>query len=137
MHIYFYVDNNKQIEIYRQRYETWRYLDKLRWQFIQLLVAIISAIALIIRATDGVIGWCFPLVFSMILLAISFSMHKVSEGLRGNQKVLHRVALLVGDDGIPDISAKSESVFHWITILTGLASFVFFSLSIFMLLKAT
>ena len=30
----------ENIEIYRQRYETFRHLDKLRWQMLQILVAI-------------------------------------------------------------------------------------------------
>ena len=44
---------DENLEIYRQRYETYRHFDKLRWQMLQILVAIASATALLLRYTTG------------------------------------------------------------------------------------
>ena len=49
----------ENIEIYRQRYETFRHFDKLRWQMLQILVAVASATALLLRSTTDPIEWWF------------------------------------------------------------------------------
>ena len=35
---------NEELEIYKQRYETFRYLDRLRWQMLQIAVIVGSLI---------------------------------------------------------------------------------------------
>jgi hypothetical protein len=59
------MDKDAALEIYKQRYEVWRHFDKLRWQLVQLLVAIFSASALVVRATEGAIEWWFTLALSV------------------------------------------------------------------------
>lgn len=48
-----------KIEVYRQRYETWRHLDKLSWQLVQFLIAIGSAAAITIRVIPNAIDGLF------------------------------------------------------------------------------
>jgi hypothetical protein len=47
------VGQEADLEIYKQRYETYRHLDKLRWQILQIVVAVGSAAVLTLRATPG------------------------------------------------------------------------------------
>ncbi len=112
-------DENK-IEIYRQRYETFRYFDKLRWQMIQILVAIFSATALIMRLTEGALQWWFYFAIGISLVLLSWVMHKVNEGLKDNSLVLSKAAQAIGDHDIPDVSKKLKSVSHWIVIIVGI-----------------
>ena len=111
-------ENN--IEIYRQRYETFRYFDKLRWQMIQILVAIFSATVLIIRLTGDDLQWWFYFAIGVSLVLLSWVMHNVNAGLKDNSIILSKAAQAIGDHGIPDVSKKSTSVSYWITKIVGI-----------------
>lgn len=108
--------SHNDIEVYRQRYETFRHLDKLRWQMLQLLVAVASATALVLRSTQGCIEWWFYSLLGFALLIISFVMFKVGAGIRKNSEVLSHVGKIVGDEGIPDVSSPWRSVAHWLAL---------------------
>lgn len=107
---------DSEIEIYRQRYETFRHLDKLRWQMLQLLVAVASATALVLRSSKGPIEWWFYSLLGFSLVVISVVMMKIGTGIRTNSQVLKRVASNVGDTGIPDVSSSWRSVAHWLSV---------------------
>lgn len=128
------MDKDAALEIYKQRYEVWRHLDKLRWQLVQLLVAVFSASALVVRATEGAIEWWFTLALSASLIAIAFSMHRISGGIRGNQKTLQTAAKIVGDLDQPDVSKMGRSVYHWITVVVGVVGVGFLIKTILILL---
>lgn len=117
-------DGRMSVEIYSQRYETFRHLDKLRWQLFQLLVAIFSASALVLRWTSGEIAWWFYTLLGLALVIISFSMFQVSKGIRMNSEVLKSAAEAIGDHGIPDVSNKWKSIAHWIAIIVMLAGVI-------------
>ena len=119
------MSKDNELEIYKQRYETFRYLDRLRWQLIQLAVTIFTATALVVRATSGAIEWWFTLALSLALISIAASMQKISQGLRRNQTVLAKAAKSIGDDGIPDTGNPWKSVFHWIAIAIGCTGLIF------------
>lgn len=107
-------------EIYRQRYETFRHLDRLRWQMVQVLVAVLSAAALIFRtAPDGVGGW-FWVFLGLAFLTISLVMNRISQGIAANGEVLRRVGLQVGDEDIPETSNWRNSITHWLTVAIGI-----------------
>jgi hypothetical protein len=125
------MDKETALEVYKQRYEVWRHLDKLRWQLVQLLVAIFSASALVVRATEGAVEWWFTLALSTSLIAIAFSMHRISGGIRRNQKMLRTSAEIVGDTDQPDVNQMGRSVYHWLTVTVGLAGVGFLFKSIF------
>lgn len=103
-------------EVYNQRYETYRHLDKLRWQMLQILIAIASATALVLRSTSGGVEWWFYFLIGFSLLSVSFVMLRIGSGIRANSIVLKAAGEAVGDDGIPDVSNKWNSVAHWIAI---------------------
>ncbi len=108
-----------KIEVYRQRYETWRHLDKLRWQMIQFLIAIGSGTAIVIRVSPNLVGGWFWILVGTAVLALAFSMKRISEAIRGNGKVLKSAGAAVGDNDIPDVSDINKSVGHWMTLAVG------------------
>ncbi len=111
--------DNEAMEIYRQRYETFRHLDKLRWQMLQILVAIGTATTLILRCTSGTLEfWSFT-ILGMALLVLAFAMYKINKGIRGNGKALQKTGKMVGDGDIPDVSNEWHSAGHWLMIGTG------------------
>ena len=72
---------DENIEIYRQRFETFRHFDKLRWQMMQILVAVASATALLLRSTAGTIEWWFYYLLGASLLFIAFVMIRIGNGI--------------------------------------------------------
>ena len=109
------IDEN--LEIYRQRYETYRHFDKLRWQMLQILVAVASATALLLRYTVGTLDWWFFCFLGTSLLIIGLVMIRISDGIRANNKVLKKAAEAIGDNGIPAMLNPWKSVAHWISVL--------------------
>ena len=107
---------DSEVEVYRQRYETFRHFDKLRWQMLQLLVAVASATAVVLRSTEGAVEWWFFSLLGFALLLISFVMFKISAGIRRNSEVLRHAAETVGDRRIPDVSNPWRSVAHWLAL---------------------
>lgn len=124
------MNQENTLEIYKQRYETYRHLDRLRWQMVQISVAVFTATALIIRVSNGNIEWWFTSALGAALIAISFSMSKISDGLRANQLVLKAAADTIGDHNIPDVSQKRRSVFNWISYSIGALGLIFLLTSI-------
>ncbi len=109
--------NEKNLEVYRQRYETFRHLDKLRWQMLQILVAIGTATTLILRSTSGPLGWWFFVFLGLALLVLAFAMHKINHGLRKNGKVLKIKGEAVGDTEIPNVSNTIKSISHLLVLI--------------------
>ena len=99
---------------------------------LQILVAIASATALLLRSTPGLIEWWFFLLLGGALLTIGFVLHKIGNGIRANDKVLKKAAEAIGDDGIPDVSQKWKSVAHWITVSIATLGLVLIGKSIWM-----
>ncbi|WP_187431759.1 hypothetical protein ROLI_025430 [Roseobacter fucihabitans] len=104
----------KAPEIYAQRYETFRHLDKLRWQMLQLLIAVATGTALVLRTTTGDIEWWFYALVGFSLLVIAFVMFRIGGAIRGNAVVLQKAAVELGDMGIPDTGNKWKSVAYWL-----------------------
>lgn len=112
------------IVIYQQRYETWRYLDRLRWQIVQFLIAGVTGVIAIfgyIRAENY--SWMY-LAGGFFLIAVSLVMLKVNSGIRANGKVLHEVGVRIGDSDIPDVSHEDRSVDHWIAVILLISGFL-------------
>lgn len=110
---------DQSLEIYRQRYETFRHLDRLRWQMMQLLVAVLSASALVYRSSpNGVGGWFWGFL-GLAFLTIALVMTRISHGIARNGDVLREFGAKVGDDRIPDARDRLRSVAHWLTLAIG------------------
>ena len=123
---------DENLEIYRQRYETYRHFDKLRWQMLQILVAIASATALLLRYTTGTLEWWFFCLLGTSLLIIGYVMIRIGNGIRANAKILKKAAEVIGDNGIPAILNPWKSVAHWISVLVMALGALLFGTSIWM-----
>ena len=113
--------SDAKIEIYRQRYEVWRHLDKLRVQMIQILIAVGSGAAVTVRLSPEFAGSSFWILIGGSVFAIAVVMGRVSDGIRANNKVLKEAGSAVGDIGIPDNSDLNKSFMHWLTLAIGAA----------------
>ena len=84
---------------------------------LQILAAIASATALLLRYTAGTLEWWFFCLLGTSLLIIGFVMIRIGDGIRANNKVLRKAAEAIGDNGIPAVSNPWKSVAHWISVL--------------------
>jgi len=109
--------NENDLEIYRQRYETFRHLDRLRWQMLQILVAVGTATTLVLRATLGPPEWWFFALLGLTLLMLAFVLCKINLGLRRNGEILKIKGAAVGDTEIPDVSSTVKSASFLLTLL--------------------
>lgn len=117
------------IERYRQRYETWRHLDKIRYQTVQLAIGIAGAIALVIRATGaGFPSWLW-IVLAVIFGLLWQTLSKVNLAIRKNGDALNRFGKDVGDELLPDVSKKDRSVFFYIETSFGVLAIFFLLLA--------
>ncbi|MCY4197233.1 MAG: hypothetical protein OXD33_10010 [Rhodobacteraceae bacterium] len=122
--------DDRNMEIYRQRYETFRHLDKMRWQMLQILVAIGTATTLILRSTSdsGSLAWWFFMFLGAGLVVLAIAMHKINQGLRKNGEALKAKGEVIGDTKIPDVSNQWASIAHWLmlgTLLLGVVLLVY------------
>ena len=108
---------NEELEIYKQRYETFRYLDRLRWQMFQIAVIVSS----FILAYGKKIGtepaqWVFVVVGALLMI-VGLTMLKITHGMRLNNQVLQKAATRVGDTEIPPVSRWWKSIGCWIPVV--------------------
>lgn len=127
--------DEKVLEIYRQRYATFRHLDRLRWQLLQTLG--VGLIAFVINANGSASSassawWallgCMFLIFGIVL-------KRIRKGLNENNEVLREVAIHKGDKGIPTDSKlwlSRAGWIAWILIIIGVTCII---ISIRMLVK--
>ncbi len=106
---------NEELEIYKQRYETFRYLDRLRWQMLQIAVGAGALILSFGRDGSEPERWVFVVV-GVLLTIFGFTMLKIRHGINKNNQVLHNAATQVGDKEIPPVSKWWKSVGCWISL---------------------
>lgn len=92
----------------------------MRWLMVQFLIAIGSAVAIVIRVTQGAIEDWFWILVGSAILAISIVMARISAGIRGNAVALRKAGQIIGDVDLPDVSNRWKSATHYMTILVGL-----------------
>ncbi len=102
-----------QIEIYKQRYETYRHLDRLRWQMLQIAVGAGSLILAFAGGESEPDWWIFAAV-GLLLIIFGSVMLRIGHGINMNSKVLSKAASAVGDVGIPPTSKRWKSVSFWV-----------------------
>ena len=102
-----------ELEIYKQRYETYRHLDRLRWQMLQIAVG--AGLLALAFAKDGAKPnwWVFAVVGAMFFF-FGLVMLRIGHGIKMNGQVLSKAADLVGDVDIPPVSTVWKSVSFWI-----------------------
>jgi len=97
---------------------------------LQIVVAIGSAFALIVRAIQGKPKWWLLFSIGLILAIISWAGFKINKGIRANGQALREVGNKIGDINIPDISKKWSASSYWFSILLAILSSAFFILGI-------
>ena len=103
--------NPDQLEVYRQRYETFRHLDRVRWQMLQIAVAVGALVVTFGGSgTDGPEWWVLA-VAGWLLTTLGLVMLRVNHGIKKNQEALIGAATSVGDPNIPPpgVGLKSRS----------------------------
>lgn len=117
---------NNQIEVYKQRYETYRHLDRLRWQMLQIAVGGSSLILAFARGDNEADRWVFA-VAGILLVMFGLVMMRIGHGINRNGEVLSKAAKAVGDVNIPSTSRYIKSIAFWIAcvlILFGIVCIV-------------
>ena len=123
------------VEIYRQRYETFRYLDNLHWQMLHISIAAGAAAAALTTSSFINSIWWPILGLGVMWLIFGLIMRQVRSGILANNFHLKNAAEFIGDTGIPDNKRGMKSV------STIVSSFIFWTglvasfLSTFNLLK--
>ncbi len=127
----------EQLEIYKQRYETFRHLDKLRWQMLQIAIATGSIVLVFGNGDSAKPVWWTWAVAGMVLMILGFAMARIGNGIKKNGEVLRSAGNIIGDINIPKQSSNWKNISFWIAIImmvTGLACLV---LSVLLLKYAT
>jgi len=124
----------EKLEIYRQRYETFRHLDKLRWQMLQIAIATSSVVLVFRRGTSAKPGWWIWAIVGMILLILGLAMVRIGNGIRKNGKVLRSAGNAIGDVNIPKQLSNWNSVSFWIAITMIIVGLVCLKLSFYYLI---
>ncbi len=117
----------EKIEIYRQRYETFRHLDKIRWQMLQIAVATSSVVLVFGRGDAVKPGWWVWVAIGAIFLILGLAMTKINSGAENNGEILRKFGHAIGDTKIPRNLSKYRSVSFWIAtmmIVVGLVCLV-------------
>ena len=105
-----------EIEVYKQRYETYRHLDRLRWQMLQIAVGAGSLILAFARSGCEPDWWIFAVV-GLLLMIFGLAMLRIGQGINMNGQVLSKAATLLGDVDIPATSNRWKSVSFWIACI--------------------
>ena len=105
---------NGELEIYKQRYETFRYLDRLRWQMLQIAVIVGSLILASGTEKSEIARWVF-VVAGVLFTIFGITMLKIRHGINKNNQVLRNAAVQVGDTEIPDAANWWKSAGWWIS----------------------
>lgn len=129
------MEDNKSphlIEIYQQRYETFRHFDQLKWNMVQVAILLGGGVGAIFGFEDEkniqrillfIIGIAFWLTAS--------SIYSIDQGIQKNNSVLKEVANKIGDHGIPSHKQSYKRVTTWVIGFLFFVGLGLCSLSIF------
>lgn len=119
---------NEEIEIYRQRYETYRHLDKLRWQMLQISVAVAPLVlAFSVRNDQPPPVWSW-IAIGIFLLITGWVMERMRTGLNNNSAVLRKYSEILGDADQPTLNEWKTSSAFWTAFglrLIGIGSIIY------------
>ena len=107
------------LEVYKQRYETYRHLDRLRWRIFHISV-VAGSLALAFAgdsSTSVSPSWWAFIAVGALLFASGFVMLRIGKGIHMNGQVLSKTAALIGDTDIPPVSKWWKSVSSWIAVI--------------------
>ena len=93
------------LEIYKERYATFRHLDKLRWQMFQIAIGSASAVfALSVNSYWSIIA------LGIIFFMSGMAMLRIGHGINKNSYVLKEVAEKIGDTNMPIVKNDKTSI---------------------------
>lgn len=127
----------EKLEIYKQRYETFRHLDKLRWQMLQIAIATGSVVLVFGKDDSTKPGWWAWFVVGIILLILGFAMGRIGHGIKKNGEVLRSAGNAIGDIDIPKESSNLKSSSFWIMTIMIVAGLVCLALPFLLLTCST
>jgi hypothetical protein len=107
----------EDLEIYRQRYEAFRHLDKLRWQMFQLAVAGGPAVLAFGFTSNGGSNSLAMIVSGILVAVFAIVMLRIGHGISANGAALSEVGIRIGDHNIPKSSNWYSSVSAWIALV--------------------
>ena len=95
------MDNPNEVEVYRQRYETYRHLDRLRWQMLQIAIAVGALVVTFgVRGTSGPEWWVLSGA-GLLIVMLGVVMLRINHGVAQNGLVLATTAAAIGDHAVP------------------------------------
>lgn len=108
--------NEDARERYGQRYETWRHLDGLRYQTIQMTIGIFGVVAAILQIKSTFPSSLLLFVMGGIMLSQWKLLAKINDGIVLNGIALEEFAREVGDRHVPNVSQRNKSIFYWVEV---------------------
>lgn len=119
------MEQSKNVEIYQQRYETFRHLDKLRWQMLQIGIAAGSIVLAFGKGNDTQPEWWTWVAVGVVLFISGLAMMKIGAGIKRNAEVLSKAGAMIGDTDIPVPTSKFSGVAFWIAFVMMLTGITF------------
>ncbi len=95
--------DQNHLEIYKQRYETWRYLDRLRWQMFQIAV-LTTAFVLGFKGgpQTNILAGISYVGIGIVFIVLGRVSKKIGDGIIMTSKTLRKFGKEVGDTDIPE-----------------------------------
>ena len=106
----------EMLEIYKQRYDTYRHLDRLRWQVFQIAVGAGTLTLAFARGADKP-GWWVLTIVGFMLCIFGIVMLRIGHGIKKNGETLRKIGNEIGDDSIPVTKKWWKSVSQLIAVL--------------------
>lgn len=103
-------------QIYQQRYETYRHLDRLRWQMFQIAVATGSVVLAFGKGSGSTPDWWVIAAVGVLFASFGIVMERIRCGISKNGDILRAAAEVIGDTGIPVASSGMKNVSFLIAI---------------------
>ena len=96
--------------VYIERYETFRHLDKLRWQMLQIAILVGSIVLTFgqTAATEQI--WLAWAVSGFAFSMLGTAMLRITRGINKNSDILSIAGHEIGDEYIPKSPAKLFSI---------------------------
>jgi len=113
----FMTDTN-EMEIYKQRYETFRHLDSMRYQVQNIAILLGTLFAGYAASLDGSFHPAFGLIVGIIFMSFAFTMRRISSGVVANSKTLKEFGEKIGDTALPEASLGWRTATFWTTLAT-------------------
>jgi hypothetical protein len=111
------------LEIYNQRYETFRHLDALRWQWVNTIIALLGLLAALPNFEKLAASTTTYFLVAMAFFLLAFTMYRTDYGYRKNGMVLYEISKMIGDASVPDVNKSNIGAYRTMIIAVVLIGF--------------